>query len=343
MIKPIQYLRAIAALMVVVFHGLWELPDQYGKVLGSYPLGGMGVELFFLISGFIMAVTALKGDVSPKQFMIKRAIRIVPLYWGVTLAVSAISVVAPTVFRTFKFSEGALVKSLLFIPQYSITSPDHIWPLIIPGWTLNYEMFFYGIFAMVLFLPKIYRLAALIVTMVWLVVVGVITGPFTDAVLITYTDPMLIEFAAGVIIGYLFMTDRIPKSVLASALMVAVGAGILSVRFDLAMSIPACCLIIIGVLNPAFRDYKSSLFLLLGDASYSIYLVHLFSLGLLRTIWSKLFPHIGALSAVAFMVAAVVVSAAVGVAVHRLIERPLTKWIGKRRLVIRIEVLEGAK
>ena len=81
----------------------------------------------------------------------------------------------------------------------------------------------------------------------------------------------------------------------------------------------------------------------LGDASYSIYLTHIFTLGALRVVWVRLVPEATMASSIALMAASLIASAAAGWLCYRLVERPLTQWISKRRLVVRIEVLEGAK
>src|SRR5229473_1548571 len=145
-IRPIQYLRAIAALMVVWHHSLIQVPGV-AQFIALPEFGPSGVDIFFVISGFIMLVITAGKEVTPAEFIRQRVIRVVPLYWLTTLLMLGCAVVVPTAFKTLQFSPAAVAKSLLFVPYDSLSFPGHAWPVLVPGWTLNYEMFFYGLFA----------------------------------------------------------------------------------------------------------------------------------------------------------------------------------------------------
>src|SRR5271166_5731730 len=119
-IRPIQYLRAIAALMVVWYHS----PGQVAGLSMFIPsFGATGVALFFVISGFIMLVTTSGTGVSAGKFIMRRVIRVVPLYWLVTILMIACAAIAPSAFRTLRVLPAALAESLLFIPFYSLSFP----------------------------------------------------------------------------------------------------------------------------------------------------------------------------------------------------------------------------
>ena len=138
----IQYLRAVAALMVVFHHIINAKPWLFNP-LENYPSLATGVDIFFVISGFIMYVAA--RNEAPLEFLKKRIIRIVPLYWVATLAF----VIVKTKLHIFSLTPEDwlhIAKSLAFIPHHDPTNPGKIWPYLIQGWTLNYEMFFYLIF-----------------------------------------------------------------------------------------------------------------------------------------------------------------------------------------------------
>lgn len=321
MIRPIQYLRAIAALMVVWHHGLNQVPGV-AQLIALPEFGPRGVDLFFVISGFIMLVTTAGKEVTPAQFIRQRVIRVVPLYWLMTLCMLGAAVMVPTAFKTLQFSPVTIAKSLLFIPYQSLSFPGEIWPVLVPGWTLNYEMFFYALFAVSLWLPARFRLASLVATMGALVLVG-LTHP-ANPILATYTSPRLLEFAAGAGIGHYWRHGALRESLWISVAGIGLGAWLLVTGWE---PVTGAALIVAGCLNPALAELKSPLLLALGDASYSIYLTHLFTLAALRIVWTHAVPHVSMASAVAFMAVALAVSAAAGFAVYRCIEKPMTEWL----------------
>ncbi len=124
----IQLMRGIAAMAVVFVH------------IPTFGRGHFGVDLFFCISGFIMMHITEKDDDS---FLLKRAIRIVPLYWAATLALCAVMHVAPHLVRTAQLRADLVIKSLLFIPFTLPGRNGSLHALLGTGWTLVYEAFFY--------------------------------------------------------------------------------------------------------------------------------------------------------------------------------------------------------
>ena len=146
-VKSIHYLRGLAALLVVFHHGVLQFPglrDRYAH----FEFGQAGVDIFFVISGFVIYLASIEGRIRPGEFVKRRIVRIVPLYWVATLALVAAAVCAPQLFATTVVTPQNVGQSLLFIPSYSAAFPDQIWPVLVPGWSLNYEMFFYGLFAL---------------------------------------------------------------------------------------------------------------------------------------------------------------------------------------------------
>jgi exopolysaccharide production protein ExoZ len=298
-IKPIQYLRGIAAMMVVWHHSLGQVAAT--KDFIRVPEFGIyGVDLFFMISGFIMLVTTWDKPITPMAFIGHRIRRVVPLYWAATLLMVGIAIAAPALFKTLQWDSGALIKSLLFIPYDSLSFPGRIEPLLVPGWTLNYEMFFYALFAVALLVGKGWRVPVMVGVLSVLVASGYAFHP-TSAALQVYTNYPLLEFGAGMILGRLWvMNPRAPRV-----------------------------------------DGGNTLLSAIGDASYSIYLTHIFTLGALRVVWTHLVPVASMVSSVILMAASLTVSAAAGCMCYRWVERPLTKWISRHPLVIRPE-LAGA-
>ncbi len=198
----IQYLRAFAAFAVVIFHAQ---ALTYGKAL---VVGSAGVDVFFVISGFVMwSVTAYRTQ-TPADFLLNRIIRIVPMYWFVTLSFIFAAITFPSLFPRLVVSTGHTFASLLFVPMRS-PSNGEIWPVVVPGWTLNCEIFFYAIFALALFLENTKRLIFLTAAFFALVLVGrIYTG--NSPLIIFYTDPILLEFPSGILLGRAFEQDRLP-------------------------------------------------------------------------------------------------------------------------------------
>lgn len=266
--RSIQSLRFLAAIAVVIFH----LSD------GHFTTGAAGVDVFFVISGFIMGTVGVSE--SPKTFIVKRLARIVPLYWAATLAMCVLALGG--LFSHFTFDGVRLLKSLLFIPFFS--GETTIWPLLVQGWTLNYEMLFYFVFALGLVLraPIAFTAVALFV----LVACGLAFRPHA-APLQIWTDPILLEFLAG----FAFATFVRPAGLGKGSAMMALGlAGFALVgwfsAFDssfrlLTWGLPAA-LVVCGALAieragawPVMKPVEAG-----GDASYSLYLLHGFAVTL---------------------------------------------------------------
>ena len=343
-ILPIQYLRGVAALAVVWHHAAGQIAGMSAFV--PWDFGTSGVDLFFVISGFIMVVTTGGDRVRPTEFWRRRIVRVVPLYWFLTLVMTAIAWLAPQLFKTLKITPSTLLQSLLFVPHFSQSFPTSVWPLLVPGWTLNFEMFFYAVFGALLVLPAGTRLRSLVAILVFLVAIGLAFGPFQGAPAQTYTHPMLLEFAVGAVIGGWWLSGRGTVPAAASLALLSVGAVLLVLRdhepLDVGMQILGAGLVVVGALSGRFAAWRNATLQALGDSSYSLYLTHLFTLGALRSAWTRLWPAPpdGAATAV-FMLVACVVSAGIGWLVFRWIETPLLVRLSPRRRPMTVEVAGG--
>jgi exopolysaccharide production protein ExoZ len=337
-ITPIQYLRGIAAMLVVLFHAMNKAPGF--EDLNSSSFIPNGVDLFFVISGFIMWVTTAGKKVTPRDFMIRRIIRVVPLYWLMTFLMIACSLI-PGMLAKLRVSTAAVVQSLLFIPYDSITFPGHAWPVLEPGWTLNYEMFFYTLFALSLALSSRIRFGALVGLICSLTIVGVIFGPFVNPIAATYTGTLLLEFAAGMIVGNLWLRNALRPGFAFSLAAVIAGFVLLGLRPNYSHTVGAV-LVVIGCLDPVICTLKSRLLLALGDASYSIYLTHMFALGALGVIWRHAVPHSSLTSAAVFIIAALILCPTMAWFCFRFVEQPITALLQRLALPARPPVLQRA-
>ena len=152
MVFNVQVMRAIAATLVVWVH-TQELivTDVLPHWLRSFGYGG--VDLFFVISGFIMVRTTQNKNIRPIQFYRKRILRVAPLYAFFTILVVILSTTMPDVLNSTQIEVSQIAKSLVFIPFEK--TPDSLYPIYYLGWTLNYEMFFYSIFAAALLFSNV--------------------------------------------------------------------------------------------------------------------------------------------------------------------------------------------
>ena len=327
-IISIQYLRAIAALMVVLFH-LHPQLERMGVRAWPGEWLSSGVDIFFVVSGFIMWWTTCTGDVSPGDFMRRRIHRVVPVYWALSAVYVAVLLVAPRLMQSGVLELPHAVASFFFIPVlHPVTG--YMMPLVTPGWTLNYEMFFYGIFALGLFLPRAHRLAFVSLAMVLLVLLGQLVDP-QSRVADFYTSTLLLEFLFGVWLGVLFEAGRVlPPRALPLAALVAVVALVGLQRFAtsetrfLFMGLPAMAVVFVAVSWERWRPVRGlPVALLLGNASYSIYLVHQLALSATAQAWRRAFDGPPWLVGSSFALAGVAVSVGLGLACHRLVEQPL--------------------
>jgi exopolysaccharide production protein ExoZ len=292
-------------------------------------MGTFGVDVFFVLSGFLMWAITKEGS-SPAKFALRRAQRIVPLYWIATLLVFV--GVSAGLFGKTVGSVEQLLKSLLFIPYYN--QHGDIWPLLVPGWTLNYEMFFYAVFALLLLAPRQSQPIAVTGILAALVLAGLSFEP-SGAAARFYTDPIILEFAAGMWLGVLWKANRLPilpgwslavivlLSVVIAAWVSKVGApGDLR---PILYGIPATALVA-AALSYAGRAYRSRPAEFLGDASYSIYLWHTIAISVAVKVGTML-----GLSAWLLYVLGIVGGILAGMVSYVLIEKPVIAYFERRK------------
>jgi exopolysaccharide production protein ExoZ len=311
----IQYLRAAAALAVVVYHALQWLPQ------GGFDVGRAGVDVFFVISGFIMWTITAGEPGRPGAFLWRRFTRVAPAYWAITLIVAAVCAAWPPFLPQVRPTPSHLALSLAFIQH---RDPFGLpFPLLPPGWTLNYEALFYLIFAAGLLLPEGRRLKAVLIAL--LVVAAAGTFLFQGLYELG-ANPMLLQFAAGMVLARAAQMKALPGAV-AGGLMLTAGLAILALMQIAGIldelwrpflwGVPAVLMVAGAVtLEARLGVFRSPVLKALGDASYAIYLVHVPVTALV----AHTLGHAGAWPLVPVAVAA---SAAAGLAWRALLEKPL--------------------
>ena len=275
-LETLEVLRGLAALSVLLYHVSATASGQPG-MSGVAPqhVGAAGVDVFFVLSGFLMAGLAATGRVNaPLVFLWERLSRIAPLYYAVTLAAFAIALAMPQLMRTAESDWVHLALSLAFLPwmEHGQLAP----PLFFIGWSLNYEVFFYALVALSAALgdKRLGTVLLILLTLTLLQQNGILTGAFSF-----YGDPIILEFGFGIVAWHLWTRNRVRA--LPLGWLIGLGAIALSVFGmsepgewrALIWGVPAM-LIVLGAASiqvPVFSRIA-----VFGQTSYALYLTHVF-------------------------------------------------------------------
>jgi peptidoglycan/LPS O-acetylase OafA/YrhL len=351
-LQGIQLLRGVAA-MLVVFHHFSIMAKAHGDA-GSFlhrahlaEFGACGVDMFFCISGFVMMVAATtelgQGRFQAVDFLIRRVLRIMPLYWIVTTILVVAVVTAPLwsaglgpglelPFPDPSNNPGNLLQSYLLLPAF-FPGTTTVAPLVFTGWTLSYEFYFYILIAAAALLWTESRsiLAALALVILALCLAARI-APFPKTALRLFlANPVVLEFVFGAAVFVLL--QRLKRG---AAICVALGATALAATALVHVAgaarvafwgVPSA-LLLFGVAAGERRLPAPRLLLLIGDASFSLYLIHIVPVfvfvsclrsGLLKG------PHVQDLA----VALACVLTVGLGVLVYVGVERPLTAALNR--------------
>jgi exopolysaccharide production protein ExoZ len=296
-IEIVQLLRGIAALLVCFFHmkGILNFGSyQLGTFL--FGSGSIGVPLFFMISGFIMVVTTQNSSPTfayVKNYYLKRAVRILPLYYILTLVL----IIGLGGFRYYFIDHSnELLSALFFFPTYqNHIGPSYGMPPLEVGWSLCYEAFFYILLGVSIFFGR-YRwtvLIGLMVVLVYLIpfitngeVMPLLSGcyGYTFSYFSLMTNPVILFFIVGVLIGLFYISKHTIQNFLlaqclagiAIAVFILTYFGVITLTTTYYSNILVCGFLLFALL---LRNKVKSFILpkplvFLGDMSYSLYLVH---------------------------------------------------------------------
>ncbi len=317
-LEVVQVLRLVAALAVVGAH------------LPAIHRGHWGVDLFFVISGFVIA---LSSHGNSRNFLAKRIIRVAPIYWILTLGVFSIAIVAPMLLNSTSSDPVHLIKSLLFIP-FDKNGTGHR-PILFVGWTLNFEMYFYLVFAAALALSRKYCTAIATCAIFSIYIVALKFG--TEYPLIAYGDARVLEFPIGMLVWLVYAR---PEAWQRNAMIIgtvvliglAVAAGVAGEAAAQRSVLLPAALSGFAVLAGALwfgRVRFPALLVLLGDASYSLYLSHAYVIQALDKL--GLFDG-GPAQLVAMTLVAVALCLALSAFLWLAIEKPLNGFLRARLL-----------
>jgi peptidoglycan/LPS O-acetylase OafA/YrhL len=333
----VQALRAFAALCVAFVHIAHDDiangadPDGIFKAITTFFPWDAGVDIFFVISGFVIVHASAKlfaAPGGPKAFLRRRLTRIVPLYWIMTTAFVAVLCLNRAEIHGDIGGPEFLAASYLFIPW---KRPDGVMqPAFGLGWTLNYEMFFYAVFAPFLLLARPYAVAGLALLFGALVV---FRADFAMPQLVFWSDPIILEFVFGMIIALLAARSVTLPLALRAGL---IGGAIVAFHYNAAghglrpviYGLPAACLVACAVLTPAEKTFSmpERFLIRLGDASYGMYLVHPFVMRLFSTLWQKIHAQNEILGTI-YVLAGLAVAQMCALIINATLERRTLLWL----------------
>jgi exopolysaccharide production protein ExoZ len=325
-------MRGAASLLVLLMH-IAVKGSQYGNgALKGFSAGGTGVDLFFIISGYVMCISTYDQPLNFGQFIVRRIKRIVPLYWLMTTAALMVYLYNSKLINTSGGETGILASYTLYPNGKKFLNAN--------GWTLSYEFFFYFIFGSFINKGTDRAVRASSLILLTLVMIGVCFD-FKEPLIIFSTNSLLIEFVFGMGCFYLVNQKKVQLSFKYGVALFLSGLFLFSLQILFGnpdngkwigmlwgitmLSIVIGLLLLEDMVQRSFFTGKD-LFLEIGNSSYSLYLTHPFVLSAtamgLRHFGMASNPYL-------FTVILFVFSIAAGYFVYLYLERPLTSWMKK--------------
>lgn len=344
-LHSIQSLRAIAALLVLAGHAAQISERFFSQPLttGQWTLGFAGVDLFFVISGFVMVYITHdkpRGHVHfIGRFVYSRITRVYPIYWFFTLLALAAYMLVPAALNRD-------LADLHIWQSFTLWPIENDVPILHVGWTLTHEIYFYAVFALFLALPERW-LPLMLAAWAAVVAAGSLALDGLPAIAALIVNPLTVEFILGACAGILVCSGyrRLARAALAIAAVWAAAASILlwpagPEAFPegwtrvAAFGVPSA-LVVYGAVSLELRGALKppGWLVILGDWSYALYLSHLLVLSGLVRVWTIALPDFGPMASLAFLIVSVGLCIAVAGAGFRLLEFPAlkaTRWLGDR-------------
>ena len=356
----IQALRFVAAMLVVLAHSTAMVNERMHLDMYKWRAGWSGVDIFFVISGFVMTISSgglMQRMDGWKIFITRRLIRIVPLYWVATTIKLVTILVLPSLALDSPLELWNTIASYLFFPTFDDQSLLAT-PLLKVGWTLNYEMLFYVIFTMALFLGKSpLKFTAVIFALA--VAINIFSTPSVPFIY-GFLEPILMEFVMGMLVAKLCLRvntinavvniearhgaknfiDKLLQYISTTKVGATIGAVAVLASFIIMFNcaqqpmwwrwaywgLPSMVIVaVIALCEPALRKVMPKLLATLGDSSYSLYLFHTFTVPLLGTLMLKLKLVQPTLA----LAACIVISPIACLAIYTWFELPMTTRLKK--------------
>ncbi|MBK5145415.1 acyltransferase [Budviciaceae bacterium BWR-B9] len=342
-LESIQALRGVAVLLVIAFHFRVYLNGVYTqKDLGDilFSMGEIGVDIFFVISGFIITYSTMdKEKSSPIEFAIKRFFRLYPVFFIV------LSVMIYFDFSNI-YTTSQIIKSYLLIPNdYNFTGPWYGYNIIIPAWTLTYEIWFYMIFCISLCISHKYRtiISSLLLVGIcslsqfyfrgFIQIEPIIKDAFSYSVLSNFvfiSNPIVYDFIYGMIIAEIFTKakDGFVKNVfsvsfISSVMLVSIAiiisgynSGPGAEKWGLYSFMLVCS---IALMSRVIEIYNGRFLIFIGEISYSLYINHMVIYGISYIYFKKFDISISGFSMFFILI---LLTICVSIITYLLIEKP---------------------
>jgi peptidoglycan/LPS O-acetylase OafA/YrhL len=296
----IQSLRGIAALLVVLSH-LLIIELKYGGANSILPdlarFGVFGVDLFFVISGFIM-VSITNGKFQSfketTRFIYHRTIRIYPVYWFYSLLLLFVFLIHPEWINSSQGNQIDILSSFLLLPSQTL-------PLLAVGWTLIHEVYFYLVFTFILLFVNERNLIYALFIWGSGVIFFNLSLDSNSPIVMLVTHPLTLEFISGCLLALFYRKYNI--SMINAILVLLIGTTLVAAMYlfnsaigangltpegwdrPLILGVPAVLIVYFFLMAERNNLVLSKLFVLLGDASYSIYLTHILTFSLVGRVW----------------------------------------------------------
>ncbi|MCH1882701.1 acyltransferase [Agrococcus sp. ARC_14] len=319
--RGLQALRFVAASSVVLHHSLLYAHERLDS---SVPVWGIGaVELFFAISGFV-AVVATRGFRARsdgwKYYIVRRGIRILPMYWVATTVKLAVLIVAPAAVLHATLDWGMVARSYVLLPSVNIDGD--IAPLLGVAWTLLFETFFAVVFMLALVIG--WRPVLVTGIILSLCALGGLLRPAEFDPMLIYFDPRLIYYILGLVVG-VYAAKRSAWLFVAGMVWVYALHFILQpTRLDSLIRITViAALLIFVMLAEKQLERLPQLFVTLGNGAYSLYLFHPLIAPAVPAAFAVIGLQVGWLAVVGSVAVAILAS----VLLYRFAEDPVTRWL----------------
>lgn len=354
----VQYLRGFAVIIVIWVHGIiFQTSTGTDSLMQkmNYMVGAFSVDLFFVISGFIMCYVSSQnaGVKDFVKFMKRKFVRINTVYY----AASLLMLICLIILGSYEFSLSTLIKTLVIIPIFD-SGYEFIYPVVYVGWTLSYEWFFYILYSIFIIFSIVKRREIYLVTLLFLLFLLGFFFPIREIHYIFITNPIFLEFAMGMLIAVAYRNIKkinIFIPLFAGLVSIAIlgywlydggsvlygeaylnNLGVYTWHRVLAYGVPVALLLISFLFlekRTSFHFPKNEKLTIVGDASYSIFLTHpILYFVLSFTVKDKLSMINGDL----LIILLVILSLSFGIFFHKVIENRLitifsTLLLGKKQ------------
>lgn len=351
-VNSIQYLRAAAALLVVYCHSI-DTQINFGisfqqNFFFLQNFGAIGVDIFFIISGFIISLVSSNyfGAKSTGKFLAKRFLRINPSYYLVSALALSLRYISKS---NLEFPSAEVIKTITILPI--VDTGVVFWkPILYVGWTLAFEWLFYIIFSILILVSAKNKDIILIGIFILFSLVGVLF-PIKSIQYIFVTNPIALEFCIGVLLAFIYKTLEPSKSLAKASfilglvslgLLIFIGYGNVSEATStlngenswsrlLIWGMPSAALIfgLIFLEKHHVLKFENKTILLIGDASFAIYLIHPICFSLCAYILKKVpmivrFLPLDVLVLIMFCFASIL-----GVLYYKFIEKRITRILNR--------------